>query len=97
MNVLAGEKLYGRNPRHPPATATRAMQTGIDPILAPCMYAIYARERDIIATDPAARPSSPSIRFTALVMPTIQRIVIRYATPSLSITLACESTTAAPK
>ena len=97
MNVFAGEKLYGRKPMHPPATATRAMQTGIEPILAPCMYAMYARQSDMMATDPAARPSRPSIRLTALVIPTIHSTVMIYPTPALSMTFALLPVACMPK
>ena len=39
-------------------------------------------------TEPAASPSSPSMRFTAFVIPTIQNTVMRYETPPLNMTLA---------
>ena len=51
----------------------------------------------MIAVVPAARPSRPSIRLTALVTPTIQNTVTRNASPLLSITLACALGVAEPR
>ncbi len=82
MKVFAGEKLYGRNPMQPPATAQNATHTGIMPSLIPWIYATYARDSAIMAVLPAASPSRPSMRFTALVMPTIHNTVMRYARPA---------------
>src|SRR3989442_15145810 len=79
MNTDAGCALNQANPAHAPATAAAtAAISGRPSFTATAAYAPEA-----IATVPAARPSSPSVRLTALANPTTYRMTkIVYAHPS---------------
>lgn len=63
--------MYCRNARHAPVMATMAAAA----VHCPIWKARRAMAMDAIVAIPAARPSSPSIRFTVLMKPMIQKIV----------------------
>ena len=74
MNIFAGFLLYGMKPRHAPASAAITMATC-------CSETRMAMTSIVIALmveTPLARPSSPSMRFTAFVTPTIHSTVTGY-------------------
>jgi len=68
IKILAGLKLKGKNPKHAPMTAkaTKAM-SGL-----PSFKQINTIETEAMELTPAANPSSPSMKLTALIMRTIQ-------------------------
>ena len=70
IKVLAGLKLYGKNPINPPSSA--ATKT-IAISLAPFKIKITSNDNVEIAETPVARPSNPSIKFIAFVTPTSQK------------------------
>ena len=75
MKIFAGWKFHGRKPRATPATIVdiRAATLAWSP---PSGVRKYAKNAiAAIATIPAARPSSPSTRFTAFISATIHRTV----------------------
>ena len=73
INVLAGLKLYGKNPISPPSNATVSIYTeGV----APFNIKIINIENVEIAETQVASPSSPSIKLSAFVTPIIQQKVI---------------------
>ena len=74
-NVLAGLKLNGKNPTIPPA---RAVINIIDNIDEPFVANIINSDIQDISEIPEDKPSSPSIRLIALVIPTIHPIVSIY-------------------
>ena len=71
INIFAGLKLNGKKPIAPPASATRRI---VD-VISFDIYAIKERVMADIAEIPAASPSSPSIKLTVFVIPTIQNTV----------------------
>ena len=71
MNILAGLKLYGMKPRHAPTSAARITAT----FGSATNIATTSIVSELIVDTPTASPSSPSIRLTAFVQPTIQRRV----------------------
>jgi hypothetical protein len=73
MNMEAGLKLYRRKPRTAPEKAPNSMAM---------RYSPFKTERITNTTEvkkvtPAARPSRPSIRFTALIKSINQKTVIK--------------------
>lgn len=74
-NVLAGLKLNGKNPTIPPA---RAVINIIDNIDEPFVANIINNDIQDISEIPEDKPSNPSIKFIALVIPTIHPIVSIY-------------------
>src|SRR5207245_8854220 len=79
MKTEAGCVLNQANPAHAPATAAASAATSGRPSFT--ATAAYAPEA--IATVPAARPSSPSVRLTALANPRTYRMTnIAYVHPS---------------
>ncbi len=71
MKILAGKKLWRRNPRVAPSTiAENAAAVGL-----PRERAITAKVKPAIAQTPAASPSSPSRKLTMFITATIQRTV----------------------
>ena len=71
MKILAGFRLKGIKPRQAPVRAARIRATfGSD-----TKRATTSMVRELMADTPTASPSSPSIRFTALVQPTIHSTV----------------------
>jgi phospho-N-acetylmuramoyl-pentapeptide-transferase len=69
MNTEAGNELNHRKPTHAPTRHAAARARENSPVVK--VIAMYASRT--IAVVPAARPSSPSVRFTALVVPAITR------------------------
>ena len=67
INIFAGLKLNGKNPKHEPISAIPKIAIEYSPTL----IDINTSDIDIIADTPAANPSRPSIKFTAFVMNTI--------------------------
>ena len=79
MKMLAGLKLNGRKPTQMPAVTTASSGPTLEGSITPTSSSrqpYRKNEPAPIATIPAARPSSPSIRFTALAIPTTHRTVI---------------------
>jgi len=75
MKTLAGLKLRNRKPMRLPSMASmNTATTGC-----PTEKAKAASTAQVIREMPAAKPSSPSMRFTALVIPTIQSMVMGQA------------------
>ena len=72
IKVLAGLKLYGKNPTKAPAKAVIKI---IDINGDSFNENIISNEIQEISVIPVERPSNPSIKFIALVTPTIQPIV----------------------
>mgnify|MGYP003489307284 CR=1 FL=1 len=72
INILAGKKLYFKNPNVLPANTRAISATNISPIL---KTAIPAMVSSAIVETPPANPSNPSIKFMAFVIPTIQSTV----------------------
>ena len=72
MNIFAGFLLYGMKPRHAPTSD--AIMTAMPP--SETSSAITSIVSALIVETPQARPSRPSIRLTALVMPTIHKTVM---------------------
>ena len=85
MNIFAGLRLYGIKPRHPPQSAAR--------ITATLMFASDTRSdttsivSDAMAETPQASPSSPSMRLTEFVTPTIHSMVT--GTARMPMVTAC--------
>ena len=71
MKILAGLKLYRKNPRAEPARAAVNRAT----TMTSCCSATRKIVMEAITATPAARPSRPSMRLTVLVSPTIQNTV----------------------
>ena len=71
INILAGFLLNTRNPRHPPHTAAQKYEPAAKP------YVIPTTEKNKVtrAVDPDARPSSPSVKFTAFVIASITKTI----------------------
>ena len=72
MNTSAGKVLYQRKPRQAPPTQPATTMRSVMPgslALRPMMKAMPASATSTIAEAPAARPSRPSVRFTALENP----------------------------
>ena len=67
MKILAGLKLYGMNPRHAPVSAARMTAT----LGSATNIATTSIVSELMVDTPTASPSSPSIRLTAFVQPTI--------------------------
>ena len=80
--ILAGRKFQRRKPSRLP---TRATLTASTPRW-PRNEALTATATVVISAIPAASPSSPSMRFTALVMPTIHSTVMGRESRSNSTT-----------
>ena len=72
MNISAGLKFLGKNPRQLPASAA----VYITAVSEPVRIQSIIRHNDAIDETPAASPSRPSIRLTALVTPIIHMSVI---------------------
>ncbi len=72
IKIFAGLKLYGRNPLSAPHSAAykTANTTGVSSGL---IMTTTKSERAAMPETPAERPSKPSIRFIAFVMPAIQK------------------------
>ncbi len=68
MKILAGSQLWRRKARQAPVRAAQNSRVAGCP---PCRTASTPMLAAMMAAMPAARPSRPSIRLTALVMPTI--------------------------
>ena len=75
MKMLAGFKLNGIKPTQAPASTASKIAIGTSPISSDTASMVM----QAIAETPTARPSKPSMRLTALVMATIQIIVIGMA------------------
>ena len=76
MNTSAGKELYQRKPRQaPPTQPAIDHQVGDTGVVAlrPMMKATPASATSTIAEEPAARPSRPSVRLTALEKPASHR------------------------
>ena len=76
MKTSAGNELYQRKPRQAPPTQPAITIRSVTPgslALRPMMKATPARATSTIAEAPAARPSRPSVRLTALEKPASQR------------------------
>ncbi len=71
MKIFAGFMLYGKKPMQAPARIIRIIATAGSPM----MSETRNMDKDDMQDIPAARPPNPSIQFTALVRPMIQRIV----------------------
>ena len=74
INILAGLKLKYRKANMPPANAKATSAV----LVSPLMVRNIPRVIRLIKDRPPARPSIPSIRLKALVIPTIARIVKLY-------------------
>ena len=72
INVLAGLKLYGINPISAPASAVTSIVATIGESF---KEKIISKDTQEIMQIPEDNPSNPSIRFIALVIPTIHPIV----------------------
>jgi hypothetical protein len=74
MKIDAGWKLNQRNPMHAPARATvttaAAVAYDVAPISLVRMYEYAKNDSEPIAMTPDAKPSSPSTKFTALMIAT---------------------------
>jgi hypothetical protein len=73
INILAGLKLNGRNPKVAPVKAAviidaKGPTVGVN-------IETRNNDKDEIVETPAARPSNPSIRLKAFVIPITQSIV----------------------
>ena len=79
IKVFAGLKLKGKNPTNEPA---RAVISKMEIKGEPLSVKIISSEKHDITPIPADKPSNPSIKFTAFVIPTIQIIVIIIKTKS---------------
>ena len=78
MKILAGCELYSRNPMVAPARIKDIVWIS----RRPSITERHAMTTRIIAEIPPARPSSPSIRFTALVIPIIHtKVTIKDTSP----------------
>jgi uncharacterized membrane protein len=71
MNMVAGLKLYGKNPKALPASATASAEAKT----CPRDEATAKRAKAPIIDTPAAKPSRPSRKLTTFTIPTIQRMV----------------------
>ena len=71
MKIFAGLRLYGIKPMQAPVRAAIVMAIAILSVKSATASMVIAAIDDT----PTARPSRPSIRLTAFVMPTIQMIV----------------------
>ena len=78
MNILAGQKLCGRNPRHTPASAAVSIAAVVKICCPLTKISSTENEKNATApipTTPAARPSRPSTKFTALTVVTMMSTV----------------------
>ena len=78
MKIRAGLKFQGRNPIATPAViaaSSAAGEAGPKTLVPGVTYAYAKNASAAMATVPAARPSSPSMRLTAFVIATTQRTV----------------------
>ena len=71
MKILAGLRLYGIKPMHAPASAATMSAT----FSSDTSSATTRMVTQLMVDTPTARPSSPSIRLTEFVMPTIHSTV----------------------
>ena len=95
MKMLAGWKLKRRNPSAMPTTmiAIRgAAGRSPRPPVEASSYVYTKKDEAAIAQIPAAKPSRPSTRLTALIMATSQKTVTKTETSSLSEMLASPGT-----
>lgn len=83
IKVFAGLKLYGKKPTIPPANAViNIIAINGDPFNANTIN----NDKQEINVTPDDKPSKPSIKFIAFVIPTIQHTVIIYEkTPLITI------------
>ncbi len=66
--ILAGLKLYGRKPSTPPTSAARiSASSGC-----PWVRLMTSSDMPEIAVSPESRPSSPSMKLIAFIIPTYQ-------------------------
>ena len=72
IKISAGLKFLGRKPKQAPASAAVKPTAVVLPVIMQTTIRLIAA----MEVTPAARPSKPSIRFTAFVTPTIQTSVI---------------------
>ena len=85
MNIFAGLRLYGMKPRQPPHRAASMTATLL--FASETSMETTSIDSEAIADTPQARPSSPSIRLTEFVTPTIQSIVT--GTARMPTVMAC--------
>ncbi len=71
MNIFAGFLLYGMKPRHAPTSDAITSAT----FPSETSSAMTSIDTALIVDTPQASPSSPSMRLTAFVMPTIHSTV----------------------
>ncbi len=85
--------MYHRNPRHAPTIAPHRIASSSAPTTcgisryfaqsdAPTATASSMNEKLTIAVHPLASPSSPSVKFTALLVPAITSTAVTMNTPS---------------
>ncbi len=85
MKIEAGKALNQRNPMHAPTRQAESIERfSCSPVMK--VIAVYASRT--IAQQPAARPSRPSVRFTAFDEPAMTRKTNRRYRPSESGTVA---------
>ena len=70
MKMLAGKLLNHRKPMHAPTRQAARNVRSVSPLV---MNVMPTYASSTIAAQPAARPSSPSVRLTALVVPATTR------------------------
>ena len=80
MNTRAGWKLYGRKPSSEPAS--RAHSTATTGWTGATTSEMTPSVVTAISEMPASRPSSPSMKLTLLIMPTIHSVVTATAAAS---------------
>lgn len=71
MKIRAGWKLKGRKPRHSPSAITATRIEGLSKPSRPAVNSLWSYSTnapEAMAMMPAARPSSPSMRLTAVVI-----------------------------
>ena len=93
MNIRAGQKLCGRNPRQAPASA--AVRSAAVAKICWLFTKISRTENEKnatapIPTTPAASPSRPSMKFTAFIVVTMMSTVSRAAWEPLSVNMETE-------
>src|SRR4029077_17082484 len=83
LKIVAGNALNHRKPMQPPTRQPATIARSYSPVMN--VIPIYASST--IAAQPAASPSSPSVRLTALVVPaTTREISTGHSTPSATLT-----------